>query len=626
MRCLTRATGRTIAVTELTGSARGHARSREVSGLPNPFKGSSAMSRPIRKAIAILIVLAAAHEASAQTESKARLAGSISGRVILSGKPAPGVKVVALHGGRHQAKPVSATRTDADGHYELRDVPPGDWQIAVDAPSFAAGSAEADSLTGSKAIKLEEGESVDGIDLEISPGAVITGRITETNGRPVIGETVYIAPLEEGSDKEKPIYSFDDRFWFKTDDRGVYRAYGLPAGRYRVKVGSGSGRAKPKFGRVDLPVTYYSVATDRAKTEVVEVAAGSETTDINIKVNRSPAPRTKDYSVTGRIVDGQTGKALPGVSFSYQNTTDYNDRDPEEDDSLERISEHAETDSKGQFRIGGLPPGKYKIEVFTQEKSPWYAKAFKFEISSSNVQGLEVRVRQAGSISGVVVLENTSDPAVVAKISQLKIGVGLSSYSGALVNKDGSFHLTGLGPRIHPLSFSWDGNSEGFAILRVERDGAELDKAEQALRGIKVGPGENVTGVRVIVAHYAGVVRGQINIEGALPPGGYLEVSATPVNQPKKDTSWAGSKRLGVLLSRFRRGTVDARGRFVIERLPPGEYEINLDAYLTPWKDDGNTDEDTPVTVTRVVTVSDVGEARVDFVLDLSKTPLRKQP
>lgn len=583
------------------------------------------MSRRIRKAAAILIVLLAAYEAGAQTESKSRPAGSISGTVILSGKPAPGVKVVALQGERYLLKLVSSARTDTYGHYQLTDVPPGNCQVAVDAPSFAEGSAEAGSRAASRTIKLEEGESVDGIDLEVSPGGVITGRVTETNGRLVIDETVEIVPVEDGRD-ERASYTFNPELRFRTDDRGVYRGYGLPAGRYRVKVGSGLVGARLRFRRVDMPESYYKGATDGPKAEVVEVVAGSEATDIDIKLNRVPVRKTKGFAVTGRIVDGQTGKGLASISFSYRNEIVYSDRDRDEDDAIERILEHATTDSKGQFRIDDLKPGKYEIEVFTQEKTPWYAEPLHFEISTFNVQGLEVKVRQAGSISGVVVLENTTDPAIVAKLSALKIGVGHLSYSGAPVNRDGSFHLTGLGPRVHPLSFSWDGNREGFEIVRVERDGAELDRTEQALRGIKVGPGENVTGVRVIVAHYTGVVRGQINIEVALPPGGYLEVSATPVNKPKTDTSWVRSKRLAVSMNRWRRGTIDARGRFVIERLPPGEYEINLDAYLTPWKDDGKVDEDAPVTVTRVVTVSDVGEARVDFVLDLSKMPRRKQP
>lgn len=575
--------------------------------------------------IIFVIVVSAGCEARGQTEQKARATGSISGSVTILGKPASGVKVVTLQGDRSQHKTVAAARTDADGHYQLRDIPAGNCIVAVDAPAFAA---DLDGET-SKTIKLENEESVQGINLEIAPGAVITGRVTETSGRPVIGQTVQIVPFKDGRDDDDVRYALNDVLRAYTDDRGVYRAYGLPAGRYRIKVGDGlTGRSSLSLGRVPLPETYHPAVTDRSKAEVVEVAAASEATDIDIRVNLSPSPKTKTktYAVNGRIVDAQLGRPLPRVGFHYQSEIPYKrDRSGITGDL---ISEFGDTDSKGYFRINELASGKYTIAITTSAESPWFAEEAEFEVVDSDIRGLELTVRPAGSISGVVMLDNSSDAALVARISQLKLGDGHLSYSGVPINKDGSFRLAGLKPGVHPISFSWGGNSEGFEILRVERDGVQLDKTEQMLRGIKVGPCENVTGVRVIIAHYTGGVSGQIKIEGgALPSGGHLEVSATPTNQPKKDTSWTSSKRFAVSMSRWRRGTIDARGRFVINRLPPGEYEINLDAYLTPWKyDDKNDKDEGPITVTRVVTVSDAGEAQVDLVLDLSKTQPRKQP
>ena len=294
------------------------------------------------------------------------------------------------------------------------------------------------------------------------------------------------------------------------------------------------------------------------------------------------------------------------------------------------ISEFGKSDSKGEFRINDLPSGKYTIDVSTGAESPWFAET-EFEVVDLDIRGLELTVSRAESISGVVVLENSSDAAVVAKLSQLRIGEGPMPFpmphSGVQVNKDRSFRLDGLKPGIHSISLAADGNSEGFEILRVERGEVQLEKDELWRRGIKVGPGENVTGVQVIVTRYTGAVRGQIKIEGAMPTGGYMEISATPLNQPKKDLSWTRSRRLAVLVNRWRRGTIDARGRFVINRLPPGEYEINLDVFITPWKDDGKNDQDDePVTLTSVVTVPDAGEAHADFVLDLTKTSPRKRP
>jgi hypothetical protein len=572
-----------------------------------------------------MVALGVLYEARAQTEPRAGATGSISGNLTISGKPARGVKVVALQGDVRQTRTIAAVRTDGDGHYQFRDIPAGNCRVSVDAPAFAGDPDDDYSTKASKTIKLEAGESVEGIDLEIAPGAVITGRVTETRGRPVIGEPVQIVPFKEGRDEDYLGTAFNDVMRVHTDDRGVYRAYGLPAGRYKVKVGDGG--TKIWFGRVPLPKSYHPGVTDSSKAEVIEVAAGSEAIDIDIKVDikgdPSPASKAKKYAVTGRIVDAQSGRPLPNVGFHYH--SDISSIRSHSGIPKDLIDEFGDSDSKGAFRISDLPFGKYVIEVIASVESPWFTEEVEFEVADSDIRGLELKVHPAGSISGVVLLENSSDAAVVARISQLKIANGLSSYSGVPVNRDGSFRLTGLRPGVQSLSFAWtSNNSGGFEILRVERDGAQLDKTEQMLRGIRVGPGENVTGVRVFIAHYVGVVRGQIKIEGgALPSGGHLEISATPVNQPRKDTAWTRSKRLTITMSRWRQGTVDARGRFVIDRLPPGEYEINLDAYLTPWKDDEKDDEE-PLTVTRLVTVSDTGEVQLDLVLDLSKTQPRK--
>src|SRR5262249_18526960 len=128
------------------------------------------------------------------------------------------------------------------------------------------------------------------------------------------------------------------------------------------------------------------------------------------------------------------------------------------------------------------------------------------------------------------------------------------------------------------ISVDTDSLAEGFEILRLERDGVQ-----QRYNFVEVGPGENVSGVRLVIACYKGSIQGQITIQGgSLPGGAYLSVSATPVGQPKKDTSWTKSKSMAIRMSRWRHGNIDSRGRFVINRLPPGDYEIDLDAYMTP--------------------------------------------
>ena len=344
--------------------------------------------------IVLLLAFLAQFEARAQTEPRASAIGSISGSVTISGKPALGVKVVALQGGRHQQETVAIARTDADGHFQLRNIPAGNCTVSVDAPTFAADLDAHDSFAASKTIKLEEAETVEGINLEIAPGAVITGRVTASSGRPVIKEPVHIVPFKEGRD-DYARYNLNEALMAYTDDRGVYRAYGLPAGRYTIMAGRGStGYQKPSFGKVPFPQSYHPGVTERSKAKVVEIAAGTEASDIDIKIELLPAPKTRTFAVVGRILDAQVRRPLPSVGFHYQSETP--------DDRGNSISEFGKSDSKGDFRINEIPPGKYTIALLPDAESPWFAEEVGFEIVDSDIRGLEVTARRAGSISGVV--------------------------------------------------------------------------------------------------------------------------------------------------------------------------------------------------------------------------------
>ena len=564
----------------------------------------------------------AANAPLAQSVAKdANSLGSISGAITLGGKPASKVKVVAIVGGYALEGRVAAIAfTDEGGRYQLKGIPAGQCTVTADAPALTIKDKKEYSISFGRSVDLDAGENIEGIDIDLTPGGVITGRITEANGRPVIDEAVDIIPLrgEKHEDRSPSISWVNDKLRVKTDDRGVYRAYGLPPGQYKVKVGDRlSARVAPSFGRVPIPISYYPGVTDNSKAEVVEIAEGGEATNIDIKVNRPSPDKSKVFTVTGRIVDAETGKPLSDIGFSLDN---YNS---DRGDRLEgNISEYEDTDPRGEFRVEGLPPGEYEIEVRARKDSPWYSKKVEFEISNADVEGLEIKVYRAGSISGVVVLEGVSDPAVVAELSKLKVGEEIMVSGGVPVNADGTFNLTGTGPGNHYLGIDTGGGQEGFELLRIERDGAE-----QRLRQVKVGPGEHVTGVRLVVAYYKGVVRGQITIEGGtLPKDAYLDASATPTNQPPKDTSWTKSKRMAAWASRWRRGIVDSRGRFVIRRLPPGEYEVILDLYLTPLKVNDDDDDDGPtMTAKKTVMVTDRGEVEVSFVVDLSKKPEEKR-
>jgi hypothetical protein len=146
---------------------------------------------------------------------------------------------------------------------------------------------------------------LEGINFDLVPGGVITGRVSDSEGHPLIEERVSVMPMEE-RDQRRPMF-YGSGSGMTTDDRGVYRAFGLPAGRYKVSVGD------PRFNtgnrRRATVQTFYPDVTDFAKAGVVEVKEGSEANKIDITIGEAP----QGYSVAGRVVDGESGTPSQGL-------------------------------------------------------------------------------------------------------------------------------------------------------------------------------------------------------------------------------------------------------------------------------------------------------------------------
>jgi len=98
-----------------------------------------------------------------------------------------------------------------------------------------------------------------------------------------------------------------------------------------------------------------------------------------------------------------------------------------------------------------------------------------------------------------------------------------------------------------------------------------------------------------------------------LPEGCQLQIWATPI---KTTTGNEGIPAFHTNNSRF--VVADEKGRFVIERLAPGEYELRLNAMLRvgqyEWSSAPGTSE-----VKQRVTVSDGAEAVIKLTLETAR-------
>ena len=488
--------------------------------------------------------------------------GSISGRVTLGDKPAAGVNVLLApsdYGPIENSLP--KTTTDEAGHFQLTRVPAGSYLIQTFTPAFLAPADDMRGGNGGKLINLSDGETVEGIDIGLVRGGVVTGRVTDASGQPLIQEGVRLTALDESGKKLRgnmPYVNLPYGFMMTTDDRGVYRLFGVPPGRYIVSAGVDTTRGYTGAGNAPYyyPITYHPDVADDSRATVIEVTSGGEATGVDIVLGRS----ARTYSATGRIVDAETGRPVPGLDFGYGTLQ------PNGTNFSSSFTTGAASNARGEFRFEGILPGRYAAFAISREQSAWYSEPVMFQVTDADVAGLEIKVRHGATLNGVVVMEGGNDQA--PKLSDLRFGVYVASQSitsprsGPPLNvgPDGSFRATGLQAGKATVYLATYPVPNGVSILRIERDGVEQPE------GVEIGAGEQVSGVRVVLGYATGSISGQARIEGGpLPEGLRLIVNCHPVGSDSRQN--------------MRQVLADARGRFVIKALMDGEYQVELFGY-----------------------------------------------
>jgi Carboxypeptidase regulatory-like domain len=514
--------------------------------------------------------------------------GSISGHITVDGKPAPRAFVIVEPFNGPTATGLPRTVTDEEGYYRLTGVPEGRFVVRVVAPSFVVAEGARANQAGTRLssnnglvgyiLSVTRGDVIEGINFNLTRGGVITGRVTDSEGKPVISAQVSCSRIERNGSS-----GAGERA--ETDDRGVYRIYGLPVGNYLVSV-SGVTRGLRRYRQ-----TFYTDDASGARATPVAVAAGGESRDVDIRLGQPE----KSYAVRGRVIDEESDRPVPGVSLGFRGL----------DRSAVGTQGFVTTDTEGRFEVEGYAPGRYDVQVvFTGGPNQgYYSDPLAFEVTDADVKGLEVKATRGATISGSVVIEGGNDPALFGRLP----GIGAEQlppegdagtggrlpFVTTFIGPGGAFELKGVRPGRTRINVA--GLPEGFQLMRVERDGVSVTA------GMEVAPGERVGGVRVVLAYGTGSIRGQAKIVGGSFPtrfGWLLEVRRAGGEQVRFDM-------------------LDASGLFWVKGLARGSYEVTatLDYAEVP----GVTPPTPPPPVKQLVTVEDGAESRVLLELDLDK-------
>ena len=522
--------------------------------------------------VAQLLLIAStcwAQQAAGNTKPSEKPNGMITGRVVNSaGEPLSGAVVYA---GSLGTGPRSQRATvDANGEFKIEGLKAGLYRLSASAPGYVP--APQPSPTDSQGY-YHIGDSV---TLRMLKGGVITGTVTGTKG-PLVAVGVYAIRVrdEEGKLLSVPT-SFRER---STDDRGVYRFYGLLPGGYLISA------AKPRIGFVapsaydhDAP-TYFPSSTRDTAAEVV-VRDGEEIT-ADIQYRAEPG-----HAISGKVdgvLESQT-QFPPGASVTIH---DVGDR-------TAMMGVSASSNENFGFAINGVPDGEYELAAsqYLQSRDELRSKPRRVTVHGADVTGMILTLAPLASIEGRLVFEN--DPKagcgkrretaaqetivfgrryepekktnIAAKTTPLpelspsainQVSVGAADAKGSFTLRNlpsGSYRID---PR--PPASGWYVRS--IALGAAQTATARAASLVVARDGIILKSGERVSGLTVTITEGAASIRGRISVAAgqSLPPR--MRLYLVPAERDSSEN-----------LLRFFEGTVANDGTFVMGNLAPGRY------------------------------------------------------
>jgi hypothetical protein len=457
---------------------------------------------------------------------------TITGQVIgADGKPVKNAAVSATAIGIRNQQP-RAIATNEDGAFRITDLKPGAYRLRASLPGFVTVT---DGLRN-----VYPGETT---TLRLVKGGVITGKVTDANGEPIPGMLVKLIGTQATQSTASK----------RTDDRGVYRIFGIPAGNYVVLAdGIAFGWSWMNADYEEHIPTYYPSATRDTALELT-IQHGEELTGIDIRYRSE-----RGYRVSGKLTGALEGRNNLNVSVKYPG-------------SGNAVATTYIYDKKQgvAFELRGVPNGEYDLIAESKLGSDDGAAAAprRVIVAGADVTGIELKFLPLSSLAGKVVLEELK-PAEPPPTCRVKRNATLEETvitargdedtrrvppSTTVPSAPGDFKLNNLDPGRYRLGFELPSEDWYVRALTLPADAATKKPVDAARTGITLRSGESGKFVTVTLA------KGAASLQGT-------------VSQPARVHLIPAEKEAADDVLRYAETAAASDGAFVFKHLAPGKY------------------------------------------------------
>jgi carboxypeptidase family protein len=425
-----------------------------------------------------MIAAALALAASALAQAPARDAPPASGTAVVRGRvladgatPRP-LSRVEVHAIAAPLKINRGAMTDADGRYEIADLPAGRYTISLARANYVRASyGQRRPLGPGAPIDVANGQTVRLDDVVLQRSGAITGRILDEFGDPATGALV--SPMRwafgNGERRMQPFGSSAT-----ADDRGEYRLFGLAPGQYFISATMRriTAQSDTAAERSAYAPTYYPGSNNTAEAQRLTVAPGQTISGINMMLVPIGASR-----VAGTAVDAN-GRPLAGMNvFLYGQ-------------SGMQFQANTTVHADGTFTFGGVPPGSYTVMANTF--GPDDSAMTEVAVNGSDVTDVQLVTVKASVVRGRVVFE----PGEIKPPAASAIGISLMNANRSRSGRardDRTFEINV--PAGHATVRASAFGAEAWSIKRVvTADGADVIDA-----GVDIPANGSIDGIVVVM-------------------------------------------------------------------------------------------------------------------------------
>jgi hypothetical protein len=404
-------------------------------------------------------------------------------------------------------------------------------------------------------------------------GGVIAGTVTNMEGEPVVAARVSAVRVRDGEGRAiRGAGASGTSSSRQTDDRGVYRLYGLQSGSYLIVVNGGGVSYYPSSAYDGEAPTYHPSTTRDAAAEVT-IHTGDEISGIDVRYRGD-----RGHIVSGTL-SGSLGSdtGTQGVSVLLARASS---------GSIESNTFTSLRGGERGFALYGVPDGEYDLIAqmgVGTDKSAASAPR-RVTVKGTDVTGLELAVSPLGGITGRVVLETlpesertgdcknkrggSTDETVIIARRDDKAGAKEQSTPGILAPTDGTpdgkgeFRIYSLFAGRYRIETRLPTEDWFVRSITVPGPAASKQQSDVMTAGLALSTGQRAIDVTVTLAEGAAGLRGKVipASDGASLPA-RLRIHVVPAEADSANS-----------VLRYAEVAVDDGGAFSISNLAPGRY------------------------------------------------------